>query len=518
DPLNEIAEADESNNIATQDTVVGSFPTGNGGFNQLTIAKTQLSPTPSNTARNAVVTYSIVVGNTGTDPAVGITVRDFLPAGARYIQATGTNSFLCNQVGGFINCAGGQIPSRRTATLTPKAFAPDTPGTYGNQAIVDPDNTIPEGDELDNQATATTTVTNGGDGAFNDLTIVKTATPIVAPNETITYTLTVSNLGSDPASNVTVRDELPAGATFLSAKDSTNAPNPPPPGAFTCGVFGGSLVNCTGATIDGTPTDTIPGVPSVRTIEIKVQAPNQLIPEFLNRAEVDPDNTIPEGDETNNTSTAKTAIQSRINLSLEKNGPTTSSQSQTTSYNIIVHNHSPNGDKTKGQTAIGVEMHDPLPVGLIPLAIDTGSGNNWACQVLQNPINVVDCLGDLAPEQEVTVKIDVFMTAEGGRSLDNEACVDPNDVFKEFDPGEADNCSTHTTATNPTKFPDILVAKNVDATVSTPGSTLTYAVVVANVGTAPAKGALKVTDKVPDHTTFVDAIGGNGWSCSFDSG
>ena len=42
-------------------------------------------------------------------------------------------------------------------------------------------------------------------------------------------------------------------------------------------------------------------------------------------------------------------------------------------------------------------MHDPLPVGLIPLAVDTGTDNNWACQVLENPINVVDCVGDLHP-------------------------------------------------------------------------------------------------------------------------
>src|SRR5262249_40053050 len=505
-----------SNNIATEDTVVGSFPTGHGAFNQLTIEKHQTSPNKANTARNAVVTYLVTVGNTGTDPAVGIKVRDSLPIGGRFISAVGTNKFLCtggNEGGNdVVTCLGGEISSGGSAPITILMFAPDVPGTYTNIAIVDPDNTIPEGDELDNQASDTTTVTNGGEGAVNDLTIVKGATAQTVPGGDITYTLTVSNPGSNPARNGTVIDVLPAGAGFVSASDTTGAP-----GAFTC-AFSAGVVECTGATIDGTPTDTIPGVPDTRTITILVKAPNEIIPSYLNKAIVDPDNTIPEGNETNNTSTATTNIQPRINLSLTKNGPTTSSQSQTTTYNIVVKNNAPGGNPADGQLATGVKMHDPLPVGLIPLAIDTGSGNNWACQVLQNPINVVDCVGDLNPEQEVTIKIDVFMTAEGGRSLDNEACVDPNDVFKEFPPGETDNCSTHTTVTNPTKFPDILVTKNVDATVSTPGSTLTYAVVVANVGTAPAKGALKVTDKVPDHTTFVDAIGGNGWSCSFDSG
>ena len=91
-------------------------------------------------------------------------------------------------------------------------------------------------------------------------------------------------------------------------------------------------------------------------------------------------------------------------------------------------------------------MHDPLPVGLIPLAVNAGAGNNWACQIPENPINVVDCLGDLNPDQEVTITITVFITAENSRSLDNEACVDPDDDIEEFDPpGERDNCSTHAT-------------------------------------------------------------------------
>ena len=95
-------------------------------------------------------------------------------------------------------------------------------------------------------------------------------------------------------------------------------------------------------------------------------------------------------------------------------------------------------------------MHDPLPVGLIPLAVDTGTGNNWQCQVAENAINVLDCVGDLepnvanGPDKKVTIKVTVFMTAEGGRSLDNEACIDTLLKIEEFDPpGEGDNCSTH---------------------------------------------------------------------------
>src|SRR5258706_506749 len=207
DPNNEIPEVDESNNIAFQDTVVSTGGAGSGAFNQLTISKSQVSPA-NPVARNAKVTYLITVGNDATDPVTGVKVRDFLPAGSRYIEATGSagSQFLCTQLSSFVDCVGGQLSSGGVSHITVKLFAPDTPGTYTNQALVDPDNTIPEGDELNNQASVNTGVTNGGNGPFNDLQIAKTGSATTTPGGPISYTLTVSNAGSDPAANVAVRD------------------------------------------------------------------------------------------------------------------------------------------------------------------------------------------------------------------------------------------------------------------------------------------------------------------------
>lgn len=509
DPLGEIAEADESNNIAVQDTVVDSFPSGNGSFNQLTITKAQTSPNPANTARNAVVTYSIVVGNNGTDTAVGITVRDFLPDGARYIEATGTNQFLCSQVAGYINCVGGQIPSMGAATITLKAYAPDVPGNYVNQAIVDPDNTIPEGDELDNQASAQTVVVNGGEGAFNDLTLHKTATADVSPGGQINYDIQVWNLGTNAALNVAVRDALPAGVTFVSAADIGGAPG----AAFTCAEAGG-VVNCTGATINSG------GVASARTIHIVATAPN-IVTNLENEAVVDPDNAIPEGDELNNTSTAPTAVTPAINLTISKNGPTSATQSQVTDYTITVTNNAVAGKK---QIATGVVVTDPMPVGLIPLTATAGDGNNWTCTVYQNPVNLVSCVGDLAgggdTGDNVTITITVFVTAESGRVLDNVACVDPDNLITEPPAGELDNCSQVGTFVlpPPPDSPDIQLSKQVDSLSTTPGADLTYTITISNVGTAQAKGwdgidGLTVVDDLPAEVSFTNFTTTNGWTC-----
>src|SRR5262249_38251279 len=150
DPLNQIPEANELNNLATQDTAGKPGSAGKDALHQLTISKIQQAPDPTNTARNAVVTYMINVGNDSPDPLTGVKVRATRAAGAKYVEATGTNSFLCSQQGAnVVDCVGGQIPANTPtasgATITLKAFAPDTPGTYTNQVEVDPDHVIPEG-------------------------------------------------------------------------------------------------------------------------------------------------------------------------------------------------------------------------------------------------------------------------------------------------------------------------------------------------------------------------------------
>jgi uncharacterized repeat protein (TIGR01451 family) len=54
-------------------------------------------------------------------------------------------------------------------------------------------------------------------GAAADLRLTKTASPEpVAPNGTLTFTLTLSNIGSEPAAAIAVTDNLPSSVTFVS--------------------------------------------------------------------------------------------------------------------------------------------------------------------------------------------------------------------------------------------------------------------------------------------------------------
>lgn len=501
DPDHTIGEGNEFNNNAAAQTIVKNG--GAGSFHELSVTKTQTSPLPkTNTARNAVVTYSIVVKNTGSDAVNGLVVRDELPSGARYIQATSSDQFLCTATTtGIVDCVNGKVLGGGTATITLRMFAPDAPGTFTNQVNVDPDNAIPEGDEFNNRAFEETTVANGGNGAFNDLRISKDADPpvTVAPRAKISYTLKVWNTGSNAALNVAVRDVLPAGTEFVSAQDIA----PLSPGAFTCSHFSG-IVNCTGGTLN--PSEAL-----ARLISVVVKAPNAQLT-LTNQAFIDPDNNIPEGDEENNTATKNTIVRSVMNLTLTKGGPTESSQGQQGKYTITVTNQAGSGG---GETAFDVVMRDTLPVGLIPLSV--ANNGNFQCTVGQDPINEVVCVGDVTVAKNVIFTIDVFMTGEGGRSLDNEACIDVLDKYEEFTPqGESDNCHTASAVVgNPPKTsPDLAVSKSVSAGTVTPGQTVTYTILVQNNGNATAQGPITVIDNLPLAVTYVDSNATNGFTCN----
>ncbi len=525
-PLNEIPEIDspaQANDIATQDTLVVNGGASLGAYIDLTIGVTQSSPSGS-VAPNGSLTYTITVGNDGTDPANAVAVRNFLPAGTTFVSATGSNQFHCvnsgpTSSGVQIDCTGGSIPAGGSATIVINSFAPATPGSYTDQAIVDPMNAIAEGNETNNTASVGTNVAIGGGNTYIDLKMDPTTTTInnpwtgnpeghVTPNGIYSYTLTVENVGTNPAFNVEVRDSVPAGTTFVSAADSSTV------GGFTCSYSSG-VVDCTGATIDGS-LDLVPGVGTSRMITIFLRAPNVHGVTLTNTATVNPTGAIPEASTLNNTDTVMTSVASNVDVSVTKTGPTTATQSQTATYDITIMN---NGS----DPALGVQMHDPLPVGVIPLSayVDDPDKTNFACAVAENPINVVDCVGDLngsipsgsvLSAKMVVIHVDVFITATDGTNFTNQACVDPANSIVEYN--ELNNCSSFSTHVG---VPDLAVTKTAQTTTVSQGDNEIYKITVSNQGDAATTAAVTVTDSLDAKLTFVSAVATNSFTCTFAS-
>jgi uncharacterized repeat protein (TIGR01451 family) len=114
--------------------------------------------------------------------------------------------------------------------------------TAGNSGTTTISVTVSNGSCAASDVRAVTII--GTPPANADLAITKSAPRSVAPNGTIVYMLTISNHGPASATDVTVRDVLPNGVSFVSANG----------GAFSCGNFSGEIV-CTGALVSGASTN-----------------------------------------------------------------------------------------------------------------------------------------------------------------------------------------------------------------------------------------------------------------------
>ncbi|HEX4146566.1 MAG TPA: choice-of-anchor Q domain-containing protein [Pirellulales bacterium] len=209
------------------------------------------------------ITYTIVVSNSGPTAVPGASIVDTLPSsltGATYtaVASGGALGFTASGTGSIDDTAV-NLPVGSTITYTVQAtIASSAIGTLTNTATVTPLATV--AGILPATATDTDTLTpqsnlqiaatdnRGGWGEFNE-------NGTVAPGQSITYTISVSNTGPSDAVGASIVDALPAaltGATFT---------------AVATGGASGFTASGTGS-IDDTDVD----LPGYSTITYTVQA------------------------------------------------------------------------------------------------------------------------------------------------------------------------------------------------------------------------------------------------------
>src|SRR5262249_39275313 len=195
-----------------------------------------------------LLTYELTISNDATANPIGslspaeeqiatnVVVKDFVPAGARFVSVTaapltgGSGGFQCSetplagqQFAGELDCTGGTGAPGGSTTIDVTVLAPPA-GSFTTQALVDPNNGIAEGDDTNNTVqikTVSKDEPGPADNAYIDLVLGMTADhgigtaspPAVVPGGQIVYTLTVTNNGSNDATNVEVKDTLPGGST-----------------------------------------------------------------------------------------------------------------------------------------------------------------------------------------------------------------------------------------------------------------------------------------------------------------
>jgi uncharacterized repeat protein (TIGR01451 family) len=275
-----------------------SFPEGGGGVCQ------------------GGLRYDFVIGNSGLSPAPGVVVRDVLPVGTLYDDSA--SSLSCGEIG-LVSSPARWMSRRRAGGAHIVVVAPAVARSSSAPSRWTRRMPCCVG-QTNNIATATTLVstidltmddeTNDLGDAPPDFNVVNSLPGFdpIATSGTQTYTITVDNIGTQDATDMRVRDTLPAGTIFLSVSADND---------FTCthdGALTGGVVECIGGDIHGTNWESYdpdgpagPNGPDSATIIMKVFA-RPTVGTMTNEVRVDPLNEIAEANETNNIDTESTTV------------------------------------------------------------------------------------------------------------------------------------------------------------------------------------------------------------------
>jgi uncharacterized repeat protein (TIGR01451 family) len=195
------SDSDTSNNSTSTITTV------NRATVDLAVTK---ADTPDPAVAGQDVTYTIIVTNNGPDASTPLTLTDNLPAGVSLVATSATQGTCAGTT--TITCSLGILASGATSTVT-IVIKTGSPGILANTVTV----TSADIDTNSGNNTATSTT----DVSPTDLIITKSEpAEFVRQGDEITFTVTVTNIGSATATNVIVTDALPNSMSFASSTPS----------------------------------------------------------------------------------------------------------------------------------------------------------------------------------------------------------------------------------------------------------------------------------------------------------
>jgi uncharacterized repeat protein (TIGR01451 family) len=282
----------------------------------------------------------------------------------------------------------------------------------------------------------------------------------------VTFTITVTNLGADPATGVAVRDLLPSGLTFVSAGPSAGTSYDPASGIWsvnTLPVGGVELLTILAAVAESGRFTNVAAV----------SASDQYDP--------DPDNNRDEATVTTreaDLAVVKTVDDARPNVG------------DVVTFTITLSNEGPD-------IANNVTLTDTLPAGVQFISatpsqgtFDSGSGI-WTVGTVA-----------VGPDAAQTLLISVRILAPAVNTIPpartNTATVRGAD---EHDPNPGNNTGTSTVTP---RYADLGVKKSTNNVQPDVGETVVYTVSLFNLGTSAATN-VEVTDALPSNVEFVSA-------------
>ncbi len=386
----------------------------------LSLTKTASSASPN---VGDVVTFTVTVTNDGPDAATGVRVRDPLPAGLTFVAARSTGSYDAATGTWLV----GTVADGATVTLELDARLTTTaPVTNVAQVSVsdqrDPDSTPGNAVASEDDQAAVTLAPQ-----VADLRLSKTVddtSPAVGSD--VTFTVRVVNDGPSPATQVAVRDLLPAGLTFVAASGDYD----PATGIWTVGDV--AVGDAAAHVLTVTTTVTAPGAVSN-------------VAEVVASQQADPDSVPDNGvlGEDDRAQVALNGVSADLALTQSIDRPTAAVGEQVT-YTLTVTNEA-------GETATGVAVHDLLPAGLSVVS-------QVASQGAYDPATGTWTVGDVPVGAVLTLTLVADVTAGGVHVNTAEVVasdqVDTDSTPNNLDPTEDDQAETTLTVPFPAAVGD----------------------------------------------------------------
>jgi uncharacterized repeat protein (TIGR01451 family) len=446
---------------------------------------------PGSATVGSNITYTITLGNLGPDDAPGAHFTDSLPTGATFVSRIQNSGpmFTCSDpnVGddaGTVACNIATLIAGDSATFSIVVnVSPSAAGTtLINSVTTGSDN--PD-DNPENNSFITGTDVPAVNSNLADIAITKTGPVSAPPNTDITYTITVTNVGPNNATNVSWTDTLPNSVppgnplTFVSFNQTSgptfNCPNP------------GATVNCSIATLNNGVSATFQYVAHIPNVAAGT--------DYTNTATVTSDNDpTPE----NNTASATTTVSS-ADVGITKSGPAVATAGGPNfTYTIMVSNGGPD-------TASDVTWVDSLPSGVNFVSFQQDTGPTFSCDTPPQTVNTISCsiavLGN-GQSAQFTITANAASTVSNGTVLSNTATVSS----ASSDPNTNNNSSTVSTTVSANA--DVAITKSAPAT-AVAGTNINYTINIMNNGPATA-ASVSWVDVMPASTTFVSLTQNSG--------
>ena len=348
-----------------------------------------------------------------------------------------------------------------------------------------------------------------GVAAFGDLATsparsanlrVSKTTSNVTPGNTVSFTVTVTNGGPDPATDVRILDALPTGTTFVSFTSSQGAYTSAGAGAApACTATGmwcvGTLNNGASATL--TIKATVTGTTPI-TNWAQVAYVDQTDPNSTPGTAVPP---TPAGQDDQ----ASATITPSPDLQVVKTATSSFAVGTNATYTISVNNLLGSLATSGTYTVI-----DNMPAGLT--IVGTPAGTGWNCTasttVQLNCTNATVIAAGASNANAITLT--VLPNATAPPSVTNTATVSGG---SEPASNSGNNSSTITTSVcTAGGCPDLVVNKSSSASF-TVGAVGSYTLSVTNIGgLTTGANSYTISDSLPTGITLNTASGGAGWT------